>query len=165
MMGQGMALWNGSGRGRQKQVWRYPTEAEVRWQFWCAVQEGAKGFYYFTYAGWRQRRDSGEYMTGLRDGQGKETVQYRQAADLGGLLKCLAPVLRKLRPALPHEEVVYWENTPVSARTHLHHERGQTFVIVVNNDCYNLQRIGLEIGYWPGMLPQEAISPLKKSIL
>jgi len=153
MMGQGMSLTTVTGPGRKKASWRYPTTAEIRWQLWTAIQEGAKGLFYFTYSS--SPRKHGEYILGLRDLDGQETPQYRMAGELGEQLKWLAPVLLKLDVAPIQEDVVYWENTPVSTQTHVHRETGQRFVIFVNHDRESIQRVGVELGYWPGMLKRD----------
>ncbi|MEA3402381.1 MAG: hypothetical protein U9R79_14180 [Armatimonadota bacterium] len=153
MMGQGMALI-GHGPGSERHVYRYPTPAEIRWQVWTALQEGAKGFFYFMYAGPQEPRERGEFIEGLRDRDLRETPQYAMAAKVGRQLQALAPILLEIEPAPPHQRVVYWENTPVSARTFVHQETGQRFVIAVNNDCAEVQRVGIELGYFPGMIDE-----------
>lgn len=153
MMGQGMALTHMSGQGRSHESWRYPMPEEIRWQFWTAVQQGAKGFFYFTYGS--NPRPKGEYIRGLRGINGEETPQFRTAAKLGRWLKLLSPLLLKLAVAPIHKQVEYWETTAVSAQTHVHRDTGQRFMSVVNNDCKKIRQIGVELGYWPGMLKNE----------
>jgi len=162
MMGQGMELIQMDGEGRSLHAWRYPTPEEIRWQFWSAIQEGAKGMFYFVYHGNRTVPESGSYISGLRGPNEEETPQFRMAAEMGHWVKILSPLLLKLDVAKPHEQVEYWENTPVSAQTHVHRETGQRFMSVVNNDCRNIQRIGVELAYWPGMLkPKEKLFDLR----
>lgn len=153
MMGQGMALTHAAGGGRSHEAWRYPTPAEIRWQFWTAIQEGAKGFFYFIYGS--SARPKGENIHGLRGLDGAETPQFRMAAELGRWLKLLSPLLLELDVAPVHKQVAYWENTPVSVQTHVHRGTGQRFVIAVNSDRDAIQRIGIELGYWPGMLEKD----------
>lgn len=43
----------------------------------------------------------------------------------------------------------------VSAQTHVHRDTGHRFMSVVNNDCKEIRQIGVELGYWPGMLKNE----------
>jgi hypothetical protein len=154
MIGQGMKLTNMRGRGQAVQIWRYPTAAEIRWQFWSALQEGATGLFYFAYAGHSQR-EQGESMEGLRGPNMEETVQFREAAELGRTLKQMAPLLLGLDVAPVHQQVEYWENTPVTAQTHVHRQTGQRFMSVVNDDCERIQRVGIELGYWPRMLGED----------
>ena len=157
MMGQGCLLKDVRSRNRLTPGFRYPTPAEVRWQLWSCIQEGAKGFFYFMYAnqhelpgpGWR-----GQYIVGLRGLHGDETPQYLEAAELGMHLKLLGPLLLRLEVAPIEKQVVYWENTPVSGRTHIHRDTGQRFVILVNHDTEKMHPIGIELGHYPGMIPQ-----------
>ena len=153
IMGQGMQIVN-RGPGVEQAVWRYPTEEEMRWQVWAAVQQGAKGFFFFYYRGPKDRA-SGEFIEGLRDRQGKETAQFRMASEVGRQLKPLMPLLLELDVAPPHQEVVYWENTPVTGQTFVHRQTGQRFLVVVNHDCTNIQRVGIELGYFPRFLDEK----------
>ena len=154
MIGQGIKLTSMRGSGRAVHNWRYPTPAEIRWQFWSAVQEGATGFFYFAYKGHTQR-EQGESIEGLRGPNMEETVQFKEAAKLGRTLKLLAPLLLQLDVAPVHQQVEYWENTAVTAQTHVHRQTGQRFMSVVNDDCKNIQRVGIELGYWPRMLGED----------
>ncbi len=151
IMGQGMELV-GRGPGREHLSWRYPTPEEMRWQVWASIQQGAKGFFFFMYRGPENPPARGEYIRGLRDGDGSETPQYRVAAEVGRQLQALAPVLLDLDFAPPHQSVVYWENTPVSAQTFVHRQTGRRFLIAVNHDCAHIQPVGIELGYFPQML-------------
>jgi len=153
IMGQGMRLVSRS-PGAEQAVWRYPTPQETRWQVWVAIQQGAKGFFFFYYRG-PKGRASGEFIEGLRDRQGKETAQFRMASEVGRQLKPLMPLLLKLDVAPPHQDVVYWENTPVTGQTFVHRQTGQRFLIVVNHDCSNIQRVGIELGYFPRFLGEK----------
>ena len=154
MIGQGMKLPTMRGGARASETWRYPTPAEIRWQFWSAVQEGATGMFYFIYSGSSQP-EQGYSIEGLRGPNMAETPQFKEAAQLGRTLKQLAPLLLKLGVAPTHQQVEYWENTPVSAQTHVHRETGRRFLSVVNDDCRQIQRIGVELGYWPRMLGKD----------
>ncbi len=155
IMGQAMRITNYHGKGRTSPAYRMPTPAEIRWQVWTAVQQGAKGFFYFFYRGQPGPGERGEFIEGLRDRRGQETPQYRMAAEIGQQLKLLAPVLLQLDVAPPHRSVIYWENTPVSAQTFVHRKTGQRFLIAVNHDCVNAQPVGIELGYWPGLIGKE----------
>ena len=154
MIGQACAETHFRDGARIHDIWRYPTPTEIRWQLWAAVQEGTKGFFYFRYSS-DQPRDDGSLGQGLRDADGKDTDMYREASELGRVLKMLAPLLLKLDVAPVHQQVEYWENTVVSAQTHVHRETGERFMSVVNNECSNIQRVGVEVGYWPHMLDKE----------
>ena len=154
IMGQGMALI-AYGPGSERMQWRYPTPEEIRWQVWTSIQEGAKGFFYFMYQGHQRVPPSGEFIEGLRDRDGQETPQFKMAARVGRQLQALAPVLLELDVAPPHRTVVYWENTPVSGQTFVHQKTGQRFLIAVNHDCVNVQRVGIELGYYPDMMAAE----------
>jgi len=156
-IGQGMSIVS-YGQGRNQSVYRYPTPEEIRWQVWATLQQGAKGFLYFYYMGKRGDpgpEQRGEYIEGLRDRNGEETPQYRMAGEVGQQIAPLMPVLLDLDVAPPHQEVIYWENTPVSGQTFVHRKTGQRFVIVVNHDCQSIQPIGIELGYWPRLLAKE----------
>ena len=151
-----MALWRTRGENLWVTIWRRPTAAEIRWQVWSAIQHGAKGFFFFIYHGpFRGPGSKGESMDGLRDRNFKETLQFRVAAAVGMQLKKLAPVLLRLDLAPIDKQVEYWENTPVSARTHLDRATGRRFVSMVNNDMEEPRAFGVDLGYWPGMLPKE----------
>lgn len=152
IMGQAMRITSYDQRGHTWPSWRYPTPEEVRWQVWASIQQGAKGFFYFYYRGDSKPSGSHEFIEGLRDRNGEETPQYRMAGDVGQQLKALAPLLLELDVAPPHRSVVYWENTPVSGQTFIHRKTARRFLIAVNHDCKNIQRVGIELGYWPGLL-------------
>ncbi len=154
IMGQGMKI-TGYRAGKGRAAYRYPTPEEIRWQVWTSIQEGAKGFFYFYYRGQPKPRESGEFIEGLRGATGEETPQYRMAGEVGRLLKSLAPLLLQLDVAPPHRSVVYWENTPVTGQTFIHRKTGQRFLIAVNHDCAKAQPVGIELGYWPGMLAKD----------
>jgi len=157
-MGQGMQLGNYDGKIRWRMSWRYPTPAEIRWQVWTTIQQGGKGFFYFIYHchnGNPTDRTQGEWIDGLRDRYNRETEQYRMASDVGQQLKPLMPVLLQLEKAPPQQEVVYWENTPVTGRTFVHRRTGRRFVILVNHDTKHIQPIGIELGYWPRLLGKD----------
>ena len=154
MMGQAMELQQMRGDDPPKPIWGRPTNAQLRWQVWAAVQRGATGFFYFIYRGpFRQQpRATGESMIGLVDQHGKETELYREAARVGKRLKVLGPVLLSLQVAPADQQVEYWENTPVSARTHIDRATGRRFVSMVNNDWDQEQKMGVDLGYFPGMI-------------
>jgi len=162
-MGQAGQI-TGFGPGQETLTLRTPTPAEIRWQVWSAIQQGAKGFFFYLYAGPRVPEDA-EAMTfdeGFRDRTGAETAQYTEAAVVGRQLEALAPVLLQLDPAPPHQDVVYWENTPVTASTFVHRQTGQRFVIAVNNDCERMQRVGFELGIFiQTVKPDEKLYDLK----
>ena len=151
IMGQGMQLV-GHGPGREHMAWRYPTPEEIRWQAWTTIQEGAKGFFYFHYRGPSTAPERGEFIEGLRDRDGEETAQFRMASEVGRQIGPLMPLLLNLDTAPPHRDVVYWENTPVTGRTFIHRETGQRFLVAVNHDCSQIQRVGIELGYFPRLL-------------
>ena len=99
--------------------------------------------------------DQGNFMEGLRDRKGQETPQYRMAAEVGRQIEPLMPLLLELDVAPPHLDIVYWENTPVSAQTFVHRRTGRRFLIAVNHDCQNVQPVGIELAYFPRMLKAE----------
>ena len=37
----------------------------------------------------------------------------------------------------------------------IYRKTGQRFLIVVNHDCRNIQRVGIELGYFPGFLEKD----------
>jgi hypothetical protein len=154
IMGQGMGLWS-YGPGREKTAWRYPTPEEIRWQVWASIQQGARGFFYFIYKGPSSRPEEGSFCEGLRDRNGDETPQYRMASEVGRQLQPLMPLLLQLDPAPAHEDVIYWENTPVSAETFVHQETGQRFLIAVNHDCTAIQPVGIELAVFPRVITQD----------
>ena len=163
MMGQGMALKLMRGEEPPLAVWRWPTTAELRWQFWTAVQQGAKGFFYFVYHGPKGRPGStGESVEGLRDHDLKETPQYRIAAELGQQLEPLAPLLLKLDVAPADRQLERRENAAVSVQTHIHRETGDRFLSVVNNDWLKPQPIDVDLGAWAKLLDEgEALFDLR----
>lgn len=154
-MGQGMKIDVYLDGIKSSDRWRYPTTNEMRWQVWAAIQEGAKGFFFFIYRYKPNPKHRGEFIQGLRDRYGRETEQFRAAAQLGHQLKPLMPLILELDIAPPHKTVVYWENTPVTGRTFIHRKTGQRFLITVNHDCENIQPIGIELGYFPGFVKRE----------
>lgn len=157
MMGQGMQLWHMRGEKPPLKIWRWPTPAEIRWQVWSAIQHGAKGFFFFVYHGpWRQPGSpGGESMDGLRDHESNETPQFRAAAETGALMQQLAATILTLDVASVGKQVEYWENTAVSARTHVQRETGRRFLSAVNNDWETPQQVGVDLGYWPGLLRKD----------
>ena len=155
IMGQGMRIDGYSPHGRSVPAWRMPTPAEIRWQVWASIQQGAKGFFYFFYRGPSQPSERGEFIQGLRDRHGSETPQYRMAAEVGRQLKIYAPVLQNLDVAPPHRSVIYWENSPVSGQTFVHRKTRQRFLIAVNHDCSQIRPVGIELGYFPNMLDKD----------
>ena len=132
--------------------WRWPTPAEIRWQVWTSIQEGAKGFFFFLYRYKAGPPKRGDDIEGLRDRTGSETPQFRMASQIGRRLKRLAPILLEIGPSREKQETVYWENTPVSGRTFVQRKTGRRFLIVVNHDCSHSHPIGIELGYYPGLL-------------
>ena len=158
MIGQGHE--DAAGNGQPILGSRRMTGAETRWQFWSAIQEGVKGFFYYLYCMNPKSLHGGHY--GLRYGPNEETEQYRVAAELGHSLKLLAPLLLRIDVAPYDQDVVYWENTPVSAQTHIDFETGQRFMSVVNNDIENVQRVGIEMAIYPLMVtPEERMYDLR----
>ncbi len=155
IMGQGQREIVNYGPHGTRSTFRYPTPAEIRWQVWTAIQQGAKGFFYFLYRYSSKPPKRGWFAEGLRDRNGNETPQYRMAAKMGKRLKSLGPLLLELDFAPPHKEVVYWENTPVTGQTFIHRKTGQRFLVVVNHDCKNIQRVGIELGYFPQFLKKD----------
>jgi hypothetical protein len=156
IMGQSMSLVS-YGKGTEQMSWRYPSPEEIRWQVWAAIQQGAKGFFFFMYehSHGEPWKTSGAYIEGFRDRNGQETPQYRMAAEVGRQLRPLMPLLLELDAAPPHQEVVYWENTPVTGQTFIHRKTGRRFLIAVNHDCSRIQPVGIELGYWPQYLGKE----------
>ncbi|MCP4639744.1 MAG: hypothetical protein GY851_04895 [bacterium] len=157
IMGQGMSMTR-HGEGGVQPAWRYPTPEEIRWQVWTSLQEGAKGFFFFIYE-WKRGDPApgmrGEYGEGLRNRHGEETPQFKMAAEVGRQIKPLTPVLLTLKVAPLDQEVVYWENTPVTGQTFVQRDTGRRFLIVVNHDCVNTQPVGIELGYSPKMLGKD----------
>ncbi|MBT4499625.1 MAG: hypothetical protein HOC74_18000 [Gemmatimonadetes bacterium] len=161
LMGQGMRLV-GHGDGREQLSWRYPTPEEIRWQVWTSIQEGAKGFFYFFYRGASSPPQRGEFIEGLRGRYGEETEQFRMAGEVGRQIRPLMPLLLQLDVAPPHQSIVYWENTPVSGQTFTHRQTGRRFLIAVNHDCAAIQRVGIELGYFPQFLePDDKLFDLR----
>ena len=155
MMGQGMSLTLMRGEQPPLPIWRRPTPAEIRWQFWTAVQQGAKGFFYFIYHGpERLPGSTGESAVGLLDHDLKETPQYRVAAELGQQLETLAPLLLKLDVAPAEQQLTYGGNPAVSVQTHIHRQTGARFLTAVNNDWHNAQQIGAD--------PPSRLAPLEE---
>lgn len=160
MMGQACRLQNVRSQSRLTEGFRYPTRAEMRWQMWSCVQEGAKGLFYFMYSNQHTPPSAdfrGEHIVGLRGLNDEETRQYREAAELGVHLKLLAPLLLKLEVAPVEKQVIYWENTPVTGKTHVHRETGQRFVVLVNHDTENAHPIGIELGYFTHMIGADEV--------
>lgn len=120
----------------------------MRWQVWTAIQEGAKGFFFYIYQN-RATYANGVVDHGLRDHDASETEQFKMAGEIGGQIQFLMPLLLKLEVARPHETAVYWDNGPVSGRTHIDRTTGRRFIIAVNNDCEDIQPVNIELGYWP----------------
>ena len=152
IMGQCMSLADTMFVG-ENFTYRYPTPAEARWQVWTAIQEGAKGSFFYTY---RFLPPSDMFIhEGMRDHDGNETEQYRTLAELGRHLKPLMPVILELDIAKPHQDVIYWENGPVSGQTFVQRRTGRRFLVAVNHDCDNIQPFGIELGYWCALLRQD----------
>lgn len=159
MMGQGFAMSYLNGNGKRSETFRYPTPNEMRWQCWSAIQEGCKGLAFFVYHGNKENllkkgKDSGESREGLRS-DGKSTPAFLALAKFGVDLKRLAPLLLTLKVATPDKDIDYWENTAVSAQTHVQRKTGRRFLILVNNDVKNIQRIGLELALSQHMISSE----------
>jgi hypothetical protein len=85
--------------------WVMPTPAQVTWQAWAGVAEGAQGVFFFVYR-WptertagpvRQGRPSGS-PRGLVSAHGVPTPQYRALGEAYRELSVLGPLLRQLRP-------------------------------------------------------------------
>jgi len=157
IMGQGMEMTRYTEGGAQA-AWRYPTPEEIRWQVWTSLQQGAKGFFFFIYE-WKRGDPPpgmrGEYGEGLRNRHGEETPQFKMAAEVGHQLQPLKPLLLTLDVAPLAQEVVYWENTAITGQTHVQRDTGRRFLILVNNDCVNIQPVGIELGYSPRMLDED----------
>lgn len=161
MMGQGMSEEVFIDGVKSHCIYRYPTGPEMRWQVWAAIQEGAKGIFFYIYQN-RAVYANGVVDHGLRDHDGCETQQFRMLAEVGGQMTFLMPLLLKLDLAQPHEAAIYWDNGPVSGRTHIDRATGRRFIIAVNNDFREIQPINIELGYWPKYLkPTEKVFDLR----
>ena len=161
MMGQGMCEDMYVDGIKAHPLYRYPSPEEIRWQVWSAIQEGAKGFFFYIYES-RAMYENGPVDRGLRDIDGSETEQFRMAAEVGSQIEFLMPLLLKLDVAKPHETAVYWDNGPVTGRTHMDRVTGRRFIIAVNNDCRDIRPINIELGYWPRYIkPDEKVFDLR----
>ncbi len=157
IIGQGMKIDRYKDGKFVGSSWRWPTPAEVRWQVWTSIQEGAKGFFFFLYRykNTKEHPENGDEIEGLCDWRGKETPQFKMSAQIGKRLQFLAPLLLELEPSDEKKQVMYWENTSVSGRTFIHRKNGKRFLIVVNHNCLQAKPIRIELGYWSGLLGKD----------
>lgn len=136
----------------QRQGMRPPTPAEMRYQIWAALFQGAKGLFFFAYAGPPRAGEDGYYDEHCLDHTGRPLPHYEEAARVSQALEPLKPLLLHL-DLRPEAEVVYWENRPeLHGRTFVHRETGDRYLMAFNANVEEAQPIDLEFGYFPHYL-------------
>ena len=134
---------------------RAPTPAEMRYQVWAALYNGAKGIFFFSYGGSPDPGEDGYYDEHLLDHTGRPLAHYEEAARVSRELDPLKPLLLCL-DLVPEAEVVFWENRPGSrGRTFVHRETGDRYLMTFNANVEEAQPADLAFGYFPHYLSVE----------
>ena len=130
--------------------WRPPTPAEMKWQVWCAVAAGVRGFFWFCYspdpgdmsqtkpyvgptfpASMAAKQETPlDFPGALVHPDGSATPQYEAAAEAFGALRKLTTLLTGAAPASPLGEVA----VPGFLGTLRNPQSGRTFGVLVNDD-------------------------------
>ena len=127
---------------------RAPTRAEMRYQVWAALFNGAKGIFFFAYGANPEPNGDGYYNEYFLDHKGQPLDHYEEAARVSRELDPLKPLLLNL-DLVPDAEVVYWENRPqVHGRTFVHGETGDRYLMTFNANVEEAQPTDLELGYY-----------------
>jgi hypothetical protein len=134
---------------------RHPTAAEMRYQVWAALFEGARGLFFYAYAGSPTPNGDGYYDEHFLDHRGRPLPHYEEAARISRDLAPLKPLLLRLRHE-PEAEIVYWENRPqMHGRTFVHEQTGGRYLMTFNSDVEREQPTDLELGYFQHYLKWE----------
>lgn len=134
---------------------RAPTNAEMRYQIWAALFNGAKGIFFFAYGGDPEPNADGYYDEHFLDHTGRSLPHYEEAARVSRELEPLKPLLLRL-DIVPEAEVVYWENRPeIHGRTFVHRETGDRYLMTFNANVEEAQPTDLELGYFQHYLSVE----------
>ena len=125
-----------------------PTPAQMRYQIWAALFQGAKGVFFYSYQGPTGPK-KGQLDEHLRDCRGQPLEHYEEAAQVTRQLDPIKPLLLRLDVAPADRQVVYWENLPdVHGQTFLHRDTGDRYLMALNTDINRPQPVNLEFGYF-----------------